>query len=200
MDINFFLIFLGITHLFESHFFYGYKDSKGASRLPVLALYAVYTVLLKEIHRYDGKQLKPLEAHSAADSQTGSVGDIEVLNKDGTTFEAVEVKHQIPISKAIVDRAKQKIRGSRLDRYYILTTSRQNNPSKEVTGEVENVKRLLGTQMIVNGVVPTIKYYLRLLVNPGSILPEYVKLLENDAAIGFEHRDVWNKRAPGLIH
>ena len=190
---------LQITNLFESHFFYSFKDSKGASRLPVLALYAVYTVLLKEMHRYDGKQLKPLEAHSAADSQTGAVGDIEVLNEDGTTFEAVEVKHQIPISKAIVDTAKQKIRGSRLDRYYILTTSRQHDPSKEVAEEVESVKLLLGTQMIVNGIVPTIKYYLRLMTNPGSVLPEYVKLLESDAAIGFEHRDIWNKISTGEV-
>lgn len=188
-----------ITNLFEKHFFYTYKDSKGASRLPVLALYAVYTVLLKELRRFDGKHLKPLEAHSAADSQTGSIGDIEVLNEDGTPFEAVEVKHQIQINKAIIDSAKQKICSSRVDRYYILTTSRQHEPAKDLLDELERNKRLLGTQMIVNGVVPTIKYYLRLISNPGSVLPEYVKLLENDTAIGFEHRDVWNKIATGVM-
>lgn len=65
--------------------------------------------------------------------------------------------------------------------------------------EVENVKKLLGTQMIVNGVIPSIKYYLRLLTNPSSVLQEYVRLLTNDTAIGFEHRDIWNKIATGTI-
>lgn len=188
-----------ITQLFRSHFFYDYKDSKGASRLPVLALYAVYMVLTKELRRYADKHLKRLEAHSAADSQTGSIGDIEVLNADETVFEAVEVKHQIQINKAIVDSAKQKIRSSRVDRYYILTTSQHHEPTAEVLAEVGNVKRLLGTQMIVNGVVPTIRYYLRLLSDPSSVLPEYVKLLQLDNAVSFEHRDIWNKIATGVI-
>lgn len=188
-----------ITRFFELHFFYHYKDSKGASRLPVLALYAIYTELIKELNRYRGKHLKALEAHSAADARTGSIGDIEILNADNTPFEAVEVKHQLQITKAIVDSSKQKIRGSRVDRYYILTTSPQHEPAKDVMDEVENVKKLLGTQMIVNGVIPSIKYYLRLLTNPSSVLQEYVRLLTNDTAIGFEHRDIWNKIATGTI-
>ena len=190
---------LQITQFFESHFFYPYKDTRGASRLPVLALYAAYTILIKELTRFRHKTLSPLEEHSAADSQTGSIGDIEVLNEDGTPFEAVEVKHQIPISKALVDSAKQKIRGSRVNMYYILTTHHQHEPSEEVKAEVDNVKRLLGTQMIVNGVLPTIKYYLRLMSNPADVLCEYVKLLETDNAIGFEHRDLWNRIVTGNI-
>lgn len=188
-----------ITRLFEAHFFYAYKDSKGASRLPVIALYAIYKVLLTEFHRYDGKVLKELESHSAADAQTGAIGDIEIVNPDGTAFEAVEVKHGQIISKAMVDSAKQKIRGSQVDRYYILTTHQQHEPSQETQDEVENVKKLLGCQMIVNGVVPTIKYYLRLLTNPGAVLPVYADVLAKDGAIGFEHRDIWNKIATGII-
>lgn len=188
-----------ITQLFEKHFFHKYKDSKGGSRLPVLALHSIYKVLMSELNRYNGKILKDLELHSAADSQTGSIGDIEIANEDGSIFEAVEVKHMIPISKELVDIAKQKIRGSQVDRYYILTTHSQHDPAEDVQLEVENVKRLLGCQMIVNGVLPSIKYYLRLLSNPGSVLPVYAKELETDKAIGFEHRDVWNKVATGTL-
>ena len=119
---------LQITKLFETHFFYKYKDSKGASRLPVLALYAIYTVLLEELSRFNGKTLKPLEAHSAADAQTGAIGDIEVVDAEGVVFEAIEVKHGLPITAAMVDSAKQKIRGSQVDRYYILTTHSQHEP------------------------------------------------------------------------
>jgi len=186
-----------ITHLFETHFFYKYKDSKGASRLPVLALFAIYTELISELSRYNSKILKPLESHSAADTQTGAIGDIEVINSDATVFEAVEVKHGLPITKAMVETAKQKIRGSQVDRYYILTTHNSHEPGADVQEEVEAVKRLLGCQLIVNGVIPTIKYYLRLLSNPGSILPVYAKVLTDDEAVGFEHRDVWNKIATG---
>lgn len=190
---------LQITQLFEAHFFYKYKDSKGASRLPVLALYAIYTVLLEELNRFDGKELKPLEAHSAADAQTGAVGDIEIIDECGNVFEAIEVKHGLPITTAMVDSAKQKIRGSQVDRYYILTTHIQHEPSDDVLKEVENVKKLLGCQLIVNGVMPSIKYYLRMLTNPGAVLPAYVKKLEEDEAIGYEHRDIWNKIATGIL-
>lgn len=190
---------LQITKLFETHFFYKYKDSKGASRLPVLALYAIYTVLLEELSRFNGKTLKPLEAHSAADAQTGAIGDIEVVDAEGVAFEAIEVKHGLPITAAMVDSAKQKIRGSQVDRYYILTTHSQHEPDADVLKEVENVKKLLGCQLIANGVIPSIKYYLRMLTNPGAVLPAYVKKLAEDEAVGFEHRDVWNKIATGDI-
>lgn len=188
-----------ITNLFERHFFYKYKDSKGASRLPVLALYAIYMVLLSELKRFDNKVLKELQAHSAADSQTGSIGDIEVSNADGSIFEAVEVKHEIPITIELIESAKQKIRGSQVERYYILTISKEHVPSIEIQESVLQVEKLLGCQMIVNGVIPSIKYYLRLLTNPGKVLPAYVDLLSKDKAITFEHRDIWNKITTGMI-
>ena len=188
-----------ITELFERHFFFKYKDSKGASRLPVLALYAIYEVLLSELQRFDNKTLKELQAHSAADSQTGSVGDIEVANQDGSIFEAVEVKHEIPITIELIESAKQKIRGSQVERYYILTTFKDHTPSDEIQNAALQVEKLLGCQMIVNGVIPSIKYYLRLLTNPGKVLPVYVDLLTKDKAITFEHRDIWNKITTGTI-
>lgn len=190
---------LQITNLLETHFFYKYKDSKGASRLPVLALYAIYSVLLNELDRFNGKHLKELESHSAADTQTGAIGDIEIVDDNGNAFEAIEVKHGLPITTAIVDIAKQKIRGSQVDRYYILTTHTQHEPNKEVCKEVDNVKKLLGCQLIVNGVIPSIKYYLRMLTNPGAIIPIYIEKIKNDSAISFEHRDIWNKIATGVI-
>lgn len=190
---------LKLASLFQAHFFYPYKDSKGASRLPVLALHAIYALLVKELQRFNGKSLKPLESHSAADSQTGAVGDIEIVDANGGVYEAVEVKHGIPISKTVVEIAKQKIRGSQVDRYYILTTHLQHEPDDEVVKEVERVKDLLGTQMIVNGVIPSVKYYLRLLENPGAVISEYVNRLERDECVAFEHKDTWNKIATGEV-
>ena len=149
--------------------------------------------------RYEGKHLNELQAHSAADSQTGSIGDIEIANEDGSIFEAVEVKHEIPITVALIDSAKQKIRGSQVERYYILTTYKDHTPSDDLIAAADQVEKLLGCQMIINGVVPSIRYYLRLITNPGKVIPEYVKLLETDSAISFEHRDVWNKITTGNL-
>ncbi len=188
-----------ITNLFEAHFFYKYKDSKGASRLLVLAMYAIYSVMIQELQRFDGKHVKELEPHSAADARTGAIGDIEIVDNAENVFEAIEVKHEQIISKAMVDSVKQKIRGSQVERYYILTTHSQHEPTEDVQMEVKTVKKLLGCQMIVNAVLPTIRYYLRLLSDPGDVLPIYADVLEKDGAIGFEHRDIWNKIATGII-
>ena len=167
--------------------------------MPVLALHAIYSLLVGQLRRFEGKHLKALELHSAADSQTGAVGDVEVVCENGDVYEAVEIKHGIQINKAIVEAAKQKIRGSQIDRYYILTTHSQHEPDEEVAKAVEQVKNLLGTQMIVNGVIPSIKYYLRLLENPGGVIQEYVKRLEHDESVEFEHKDIWNKIATGDV-
>jgi len=188
-----------ITSFFAEHFNYKYKDSKGASRLPVLEIYAIYTLLSKELGRYDGKKLKELELHSAADSQTGAVGDIEIIDKNGLVYEALEIKHCIPITEKIVEDVKQKIKGRRIDRYYILTTFHLCEPTAEVQAEIVTIKNLLGCQVIVNGVLPSIKYYLRLLSNPADVFLVYAQLLENDATISYEHKDIWNKITTGEI-
>ncbi len=185
-----------IISLFRNHFFHEYKASKGASRLPVLALYAVYSVLIDQVDRYNGMILKPLEAHSAADSQTGAIGDIEISNEDnGEVFEAVEVKHDISISDRIIQDAAKKIMDKSVDRYYILTTHQNCEPDDELNKSISKIKAMYNCQLIANGLIPSLKYYLRLLSDPSLVFPKYVELLVSDKAIKHEHRDVWNKLA-----
>lgn len=185
-----------IVGLFKSHFFHTYKASKGASRLPVLALYAVYSVLIDQLGRYKGMQLKPLEAHSAADSQTGAIGDIEIENlSTGEIFEAVEVKHDIAINEKIIQDAAKKIMDKSVDRYYILTTHQNCEPDEELVKVINNIKAMYNCQLIANGLIPSLKYYLRLLSDPSLVFPKYVELLVLDKAIKHEHRDTWNKLA-----
>jgi DNA (cytosine-5)-methyltransferase 1 len=185
-----------IVELFKNHFFYDYKASKGASRLPVLALYAVYSVLIDQLDRYKGMTLKPLEAHSAADSQTGAIGDIEIAHKEsGEVFEAVEVKHDIPINDRIIQDAAKKIMDKNVDRYYILTTNANCEPDEELSKAIFKIKAMYNCQLIANGLVPSLKYYLRLLSDPSLVFPKYVELLVADKAIKHEHRDTWNKLA-----
>jgi DNA (cytosine-5)-methyltransferase 1 len=185
-----------IVKVFKDHFFHSYKASKGASRLPVLALYAIYSVLIEQIERYNGMELKPLEEHSAADSQTGAIGDIEVINTEtNNVFEAIEVKHNIALNERIIQDATAKIMSKSVDRYYILTTHPACEPDDALYQKIANVKALYNCQLIANGVIPSLKYYLRLLSDPSLVFPKYVELLASDKTIKHEHREVWNKLA-----
>ena len=185
-----------IVKLFREHFFHEYKASSGASRLPVLALYAIYTALIQQLDRYKGMELKLLEEHSAADSQTGAVGDIEIINKEtGAVFEAIEVKHNIALNERIIGDVAKKIMSKTVDRYYILTTHANCEPDDNLYKKIVSVKEMYNCQLIANGVIPSLKYYLRLLSDPSKVFPKYVELLESDKTIKHEHREVWNKLA-----
>ncbi|MBA3755161.1 MAG: hypothetical protein H0X02_02545 [Nitrosomonas sp.] len=141
-------------------------------------------------------ELKPLDEHSAADSQTGAIGDIEVINNEtNNIFEAIEVKHDIPLNERIVQDADQKIMDKSVDRYYILTTHLTCEPDNSLYQKITNVKSLYNCQLIANGVIPSLRYYLRLLSHPSLVFPQYVELLKSDKTIKHEHREIWNKLA-----
>ncbi|MCM1076147.1 MAG: hypothetical protein NC411_02150 [Bacteroides sp.] len=182
-----------IIDVLTKHFNYNYK-SRGASRLPVLAFYAIYQIILSEFKRFNEKTLLPLENHNSADSQSGRLGDIDVIDAEGNPFEAVEVKFDIPISIDILNRAKEKILPSPVSRYYILSTKEINNEDRiGIEDIIKQVKNSHGCQIIVNGVIPSLKYYLRLLENPTLFVLRYVALLNSDDTIKFEHKIRWNK-------
>jgi len=182
-----------IVGLFKSHFFRPYKGAKGASRLPVLALYSIYSVMVPQLRRYKDKSVLPLNEHSAADSQTGSLGDIEISNDaTGEIFEAVEVKHSIQITEKVVADVQEKIMNKSISRYYILTTHQNCEPDDGAKKIINNIKHVYECQVIANGVIPTIKYYLRLMDDPSDVFPVYVSLLQEDKAIAHEHRTAWN--------
>lgn len=180
-----------IAH-FEAHFFADYK-SRGQSRLPVLALYSLYKIIMPELRRFEGLDLANLELHSAADAQTGAVGDIEIKNNDGTVFEAIEVKHGIPVSLDLIADTAQKLVAQRVDRFYVLTTHKNCGQSDDVVAKIKEVRERTGCQVIANGVLPTMRYYLRLVKNPADIFSNYIALLKIEPAISHEHRVMWNK-------
>ena len=109
----------------------------------MLALYAVYTVLVEQLDRYQGMKLKPLEEHSAADAQTGATGDIEIVNaQTGEVFEVIEVKHGIPISERLIQDAATKIMNKSVDRYYILTTHTLCEPDAQLLPQIAKIRAL----------------------------------------------------------
>ena len=111
-----------IIKLLHKHFYYKYK-SRGASILPVLALYSVYECIVSELKRFDGKELEKLGSHHSSDRSSGAKGDIEVIYSDsGEVYESVEVKFDIPVNKYMVMDVYKKISNSSVQRYYILST------------------------------------------------------------------------------
>lgn len=183
-----------ILGLLDKHFHSSYK-AEGASRLPVLAFYAIYECLINEAKRFENKQLLPIESHTSADARSGRIGDIEIIDENNRAFEAVEVKHGITISMQLVLDAYSKFQTTAVNRYYILSTAPQADKDEwdKIQAEIQRIKNVHGCQLIVNGIMPSLKYYLRLLDNTFEFIDKYVNLLENDTALKFEHKEKWNK-------
>ncbi|MCD7845722.1 MAG: DNA cytosine methyltransferase [Oscillospiraceae bacterium] len=181
-----------IITVLERHFTYHYTGS-GASRLPTLAVYAAYQCMITQVSRYNGKVLCPLESHNSADAQSGRIGDIDVNNADGSAFEGVEIKHEIPITRQLVADAYEKFKVHNTDRYYLLTTANMDIADWDgIEAEIQRISQIHGCQVIVNGVYSTLKYYLRLLEDPAEFVDRYVELLKVDESIKFQHKTAWN--------
>ena len=169
----------------------------GASRLPVLAVFSAYEMLMS-IERYRNKTLQRLKFHTVSDAKSGGIGDIEVLDEKGNYFEAVEIKHNITISSSIVDDAYHKFSDAALSRYYILTTAENDIDDRSaVNDSIRRIRDQHGCEVIVNGILPSIKYYLRLLSDPTLFLDYYTKNIRSDfmldANIKDSHIRYWNE-------
>ena len=182
-----------IMYIFTRHF--NESSGQGKSRLPVLALYAIYQELMSQLSRYQGMALLPLERHTTADLRSGSIGDIQV-NKDDEPFEGVEVKSDKPITAAMVNELNRKLEDKPASRYYILSTNNPqvlNEDAESVHKAVERTESQTGCQIIVNGLIKTLWYYLRLLKDPSIVLTNYQELLETDGDVQQALREKWNE-------
>jgi len=188
-----------IISLLKLHFFYKYDDP-GASYLPVIAIYSIYKLLIRDMKRYENKKLLPLKGHLVSDLKSKSIADIEIVDQDGQYFEGVEVKYNKPIDREMVLDVYRKIKNTPIERYYILTTA---NPNIK-TGEEDQVNELLikikkesGIEIIVNGLINSLNYYLRLLVDPNEFLKAYGETLleeySKNSTIKNNHVEHWNE-------
>ena len=173
----------------KSHF-----DTKvvGAARLPVLAIHSILSVLTRETERYRRCDLLPLESHTASDSKTRLIGDVNILDADGRLFEGYEIKHNIRVTTGLIMDAYHKLRNTPVQRYYMLTTF-PHEDYDDFKPDIEHVAQGHGCQLIVNGVDRTLLYYLRLIGNTRSFIDAYVTHLENDAAINYSLKESWNQ-------
>ncbi|MDE0011718.1 MAG: DNA methyltransferase [Candidatus Poribacteria bacterium] len=191
-----------IVNSLKYHFSFNYRVA-GASRLPVLAVYSAYEMLMA-IERYEGKTLSPLKSHTTSDIKSGGIGDIEVLDENEDFFEAVEIKHNIPISPQLVKDGYEKFCETSVRRYYLLTTAEPNVNEPEIVDQlVQQIHRQHGCEVIGNGILPSLKYYLRLLSNPKLFLDCYSENLQLDfnqnTDIKAIHLRYWNELLNSLL-
>jgi len=182
-----------IINFLKQHFESRYS-SRGASRLPTLAVYSVYQCMVKELKRYKGMVLMPLEEHTSSDKSLGRVGDIEIRDVERRVFEAIEIKHGIPINLQLVKDAYEKFKSHPIQRYYLLTTADEYlTDANNISKDVYRILKIHGCQVIINGIYPSLKYYLRLLYNLYDFIDNYVENLKMDKSIKYEHKLKWNE-------
>ncbi|MCP3659611.1 MAG: hypothetical protein GY830_04510 [Bacteroidetes bacterium] len=166
----------------------------GKSRLPVLAIYSLYKLIIKELNRYKDKELQILQSHTSADARSGEIGDINILDSKKIPFEAVEVKYEKQITAQMISDAYEKLKIYPVERYYLLSTKLSDESELEKINKViAYISKEHGCQIIVNGIIPTIKYYLRLLNNTNKFIEKYAYYVEIDNVIKLEHKKIWNK-------
>lgn len=181
------LIISTIVTVLEKHFTEKYT-TRGGSKLPVLAFYAIYKSLLLEIGRYKGCELAPLGSHTASDRTSKDAGDIQVM-KTGNVFEVVEIKLDKRIDINIARIVYEKIVRFNPERYYILSNvGIGEKDRRKIDRLIFEIKEEHGCQLIVNGLLQTLKYYLRLISNLSGFFNEYIGLIEIDTELKTIHK------------
>jgi DNA (cytosine-5)-methyltransferase 1 len=185
-----------VIKILKEHF-----ATQQSSRLPVVAIYSIYCTIIDKIDLYKDKRLLHLKSHTSSDKYTG-YGDIEIHDKDGFPFEIVEIKHNIPIDLNIINDVIIKIKGSKIKRYLILTTAEPNfgNNENEIYTLIDNIKGKYGVEIIVNGVVQTIKYYLRFIPDLTEFLNNYLLNLKNEFTYSTDVKESHIKQIEELIN
>lgn len=177
-----------ILDILHEHFSTSY-GTHGGAKLPVLAFYAIYTYLVKEMSRYKDTELLLLGSHTASDRTSNSSGDIEIA-KNGEIFEAIEIKLDKAPDLQMVRIAYGKIIKFNPERYYILSgLPPVECEQAEINEMIFKIQVEHGCQLIVNGLYKTLNYYLRLISNPRLFLNKYIELVEIDSELSIEHKE-----------
>ena len=134
-----------------------------------------------------------MSSHNSSDRSSGNTGDIVVLDAENNLYEVVEIKFDRKPDLIMIQDIYKKISSTTVQRYYLLSTLEMDDEHKDsVNGLINEIKENQGCQIIVNGILPTIKYYLRLLENTDKFLEKYIENIEKNPEINYEHKLAWN--------
>ena len=179
----------------EKQFSYNYKTF-GGSKLPVLAFYSIYQILIKELARYKNTSLKALSSHTTSDKTSNSAGDIEIF-KDDLLFEAVEIKLDKAINLMVeTDRTDSEI-DNWADEYYrldseLLSMRAKNCMSDDGEIQVTDEENALETKMeninnsILSKIVDGAEIDVSVQFTDGSVQSEKIRISYNNGNCGGE--------------
>ena len=185
---------LQLVNILDAQFHNNYGTS-GAAKLPMLAFHAIYQILLKELNKFSGCSLPEIGSYTASDRTSKTAGDLEVFDSTNSLQEAIEIKLNIPIDIHMVRRAKEKIYKFNPKRYYILSTADVlQSDIGDIYVQIDEIKREHGCQLILNGVLHTLKYYLRLIDNIDEFISIYSNLIETDSELKLIHKQYWAQK------
>lgn len=92
----------------------------------------------------------------------------------------------------IIRIAREKIIKYNPERYYLLSyLDVKQEETQEIADIIEKIKYKHGCQIIVNGVIPTLKYYLRLISKLDEFINIYSQLIQNDLELKSIHKQKW---------
>ena len=170
----------------EQCFTYKYKI-RGGSKIPVIAIYSMFSVLIQELKRYKDCKLKPLGSHTASDRTSKVSGDIEIF-KNNLLEESIEVKFGKEIDPHLMRTVRDKIYKYGPKRYCVFST-KSVIKKDEVNKIVSEIREKSGCQIILNGVIPTLKYYLRLISCKKYFLNKFLEMIEEDSELQSLHKE-----------
>jgi DNA adenine methylase len=129
-----------------------------SSRLPVLVVAAAYQAASAQL----GERLMPLQAHNAADEQTGALGDLEItLVADNRVVTSYEMKTR-RVAHGDIDRAVQKIVSAKasIDNYIFITTEQIDPLVQEYAAS--RYLELSGVEIVVLDCIGFLRHFLHL--------------------------------------
>jgi DNA (cytosine-5)-methyltransferase 1 len=68
----------------------------------------------------------------------------------------------------------------------------KKDEKQEIEKIINDIKVIHGCQVVINGVIPTLKYYFRLISNIGDFVDSYSNLIQNDLELKLIHKQTWN--------
>lgn len=180
-----------IINMLKSHFNFDYKK-RGASKLPVIALYSMNEVLLKEYKCKNNFSLKKLSSHTASDIKSGSIGDIEIFDKENNfIYEAIEVKFNIDITSITLLDAYNKFKYSPVKKYIITSTCNVKCEHQEgINSLIDKIYEEHGCEVFVENLFDILKFNLINLSNRADFINSYINNLNIDNEL---HIDIKTK-------
>ena len=155
---------------------------KNSSRLPVLIVTAAYEAAGIQL----GESILPLNSHNAADSQTGSIGDVEIcLVGDDAVVTAYEMKmKRVLVEDIDAAIAKMSRLPRQIDNYIFVTTEKIDQEVVEYSSRF--YEKTEGTEIAILDCISFLKHFLhffhRIRVDFLNAYQNLV-LMESDSAV-----------------